>query len=143
MIKLVTILAADGVVVDKQTNNVTLYSIVEMLTAGSFPFFKPSMFLFFGFRRSTDDPQSFNWQLEILNNEDILLTEEQNSDFGDRLGNRTIVRFDGFVVPAPGWLKIRMMRQGEMMGEYDIEVVAVTPPKLEITTPAPGSAAQS
>jgi hypothetical protein len=119
-------LAAKGVVRDVATNTISVFSILEQLGAAGFPFFIQEMAVLALWRRLEGEPQAFDLELIVRNNETQLHRAPVRVDFGTGRGHRTIINIQGLLVKEPGELTFLLLDATATYGSY---VVTIPPPE--------------
>lgn len=128
MIKPLIILCSDAVVIDKDSNNASIFNILENLNSSGFPLFLQKFDFFVLLQRTDADPQRINLNLKIYNNETMLLDHRMNVDFQQKLKNRVTIHINGIAIPNPGILKAVLFYNDAELGSYDIAVSQIGSP---------------
>jgi len=123
--------AAEGVIRDIQTNNISAFNILESLASPAFPFFVQKIFFFSLLTKTDGDDNSYNLQLIVKNNEQKLLEIPIKADFQNKLRNRQIVEIGGLPIPAPGLLSFHLLKEADELCVYSIELQQMGKPRAE------------
>ncbi|MDD5681270.1 MAG: hypothetical protein PHI59_08545 [Candidatus Omnitrophica bacterium] len=130
MIKSTIMLCAEGIVRDTESNNISVFNILEQFTSEGFPLFIQKFYVFNYLERELADPSQIDCQVIITNNNAELASVPIHIDFLDKLRNRAIVTVNGLAILNPGRLTARMMLNGVELGSYKIDVVSSRPPEI-------------
>ena len=135
-------LAAQGVIRNVEDNHISVFNIMEGITAEGFPLFIPR-FSFFALleRAMTDDDRVIGRFRATLNGSNI---HEQDVDinFQGLSKNRVIFTLIGLVLPQPGTLSLSLTLPTGFTASYVIEANAVSSAQSE-ATPSPQSQANT
>ncbi len=131
-------LAARGVIRDVKTNNISVFSIWEELSAEGFPFLVQEMAVLTMWRRSATDEDAVDLQVRVLNNDTQLYTGPVRVTFTRGEHHRSIVAIGGLVVREPGTLRFAFFHDTDELVSYTIRVKE---PELTATE-VPDDAAQ-
>ncbi|NQS97210.1 MAG: hypothetical protein HQ591_02040 [candidate division Zixibacteria bacterium] len=132
MIELRSLLCAEGIVRDVVTNNITVYNIIEEIGSVGFPLFLKKIFVFFVLNRTIEDDTEIEFDVKIINNEELLYESTVKADFQGKNRTRIIIKFDGIAVSSPGELIVIVERNGKEYGKYMIKVNhLMEPPTIE------------
>ena len=132
MISCEVALVCESLIQDVSTNRVSAININEDLATDRFPRAYPRLVCLFMLKRDTSDPAQVEVRVEFLHEDVELQGVPIRVDFGDKLRNRTIVKVDGLVIPGPGLLRVRLVKEGEELGHYDIAVSQSGGPQAEV-----------
>ena len=125
------VLVADWVIQDATTRTMSVISIHEQFYPVGYPLLIPRFIVFSMYQRAPEDPAVTQATLVIiLDNETLFEKGDVEINFGAGLTHRSIVRFDGFVLPHAGNLKVRVTA-----GDQSIE--SYTMPAFPVGTPVP------
>ena len=133
MIKCKISLCAESVVTDSQTNNVSVFSIIEQIGGKGFPLlFRKLVYFFFLTRDKTNAEIQKGFLVLQLDSEELLRFPFQ-IDFQGKLRNRVILTIEGVVIPKPGTLSGILILRGKEYGRWGIPVEKSGKPKVEAT----------
>lgn len=118
-------IVAEGVIRDVQTNSISIYNILEGLTAQGFPLFIQKITFFTLWEKEQNDPEQYNTTFTIELDEEPLMSQSIDIDFQGRLRNRSMVSINGLVVPKPGNLLFSMKLVDGPEAKYEVLVHAV------------------
>ena len=123
--------AAQGIIRDAQTNNISAFNILETLSSPGFPLFIQKIFFFSLLVKENDTENLFDLNLIVKNNEQNLLETPIKADFQDQMRNRQIIEIGGMPIPAPGILSFHLMKESTELCSYSIEIQQVGKPRIE------------
>lgn len=132
MIESKILLCADGIVRDAESNNISIFNIIEELSSRGFPTFRPNFSCFSSLERATEDSQEYDLQLKVFNNSVELATINAHVNFQDKMRNRLIIGIQGLVIPDPGILKIILYDGERALNSYAITVKHIGQPELRL-----------
>ena len=118
-------LAAEGVIRDAETNTISVFNILERITATGFPLFIQRLTFFALWERALEDPERTMGHFRAELGGRDLHTIDLPIDFQGRLLNRTTIRIAGLVVPQPGSLRFSIALEDGTTASYTVEVNAV------------------
>src|SRR5262245_34005358 len=99
MLQSILCLAAKGVIRDVQTNNISVFEILEQLRSSAVPFVLQESGLLAVWKRSLDDAAQFDVTLRVVNNGELLFEQPINVVFSaGSTTNRSVVSIMGLVV---------------------------------------------
>ena len=124
--------AASRIIVDARTNQVSIIDVFEGLKAQSFPIVIPNMMFLFQLRRDIDDESENKLSIQCLIDNQEIIKASVNIDFNEGKTTRTIIGFDGFVIPSAGELTIKLMKNESELGKlvFPIGQLDVPPPQV-------------
>jgi hypothetical protein len=126
MIELKLCFAAETVLRDGETNNVSAINLLEGLAAAGVPFFMQRISFFALWQRAAEDESQLRGRFIVALNETNLLEQEVPMDFGTELRTRSILHVVGLVVPGPGTLRFRIEFPNNLQAQYSVEVQVPT-----------------
>jgi hypothetical protein len=115
-------LCSERVVIDKETNNTSIFNILENMHSAGFPLFVQKFDFFALLQRLENDPQRIDLNLKIYNNDNLLLDHRMSADFQEKLRNRVTIHINGIAVPNPGILVVTLFLGNVALGSYEIKV---------------------
>ena len=136
MIKTLIAVAASRVILDSISNQVSIIDVFEGMKSQSFPIVIPSITFLFYLQREAGDPSAKELSLKCTVDGIENLKIPVNIDFQQGYTTRTIVSFDGFVVPKAGELKISLLDDDAELGVVSLPVDILEIPQPEIKTGA-------
>ena len=117
-------IAARGVLQDAQSNNISLFNIIERVNILSFPFFMQEMGVLGVWSKEEGDRDENDAEFIIKNNDKQLLKQKLQIHFREADLFRSIVRMGGIVITEPGVLEFSFLQNGEIKNSYKIEVIS-------------------
>ncbi len=129
-------LCAEGVVRDSESNNISVYNILERIQPAGFPVFIQRLFVLAFLDRLPTDPERFECVVRVTIGEVELTSLPGRVNFQGRTVARWIIQLQGLVIPNPGVLSITLLSGGQRLSSYNIDV-GVVPPSLTTPPQAP------
>jgi hypothetical protein len=126
-------LAAKGVIRDAETNNISIFSLLETMTPQGFPAFMQELSVFVLWQRQPEDPPGIDVQFRTLNNAHLLHELVVHVAFGEGQMHRSIITLVGLVLTEPGHLTFTFAVNGAEIARYDI---AISPPQAQVVAHA-------
>jgi len=109
----------------------SVIKIHEQFYPGGYPLLIPRFTVFSMYQRAPEDPPVVQARLVIaLDNETLFEKEDVEVNFGAGLTHRSIVQFEGFVLPRAGNLRVRV-------GVGDQSIESYVMPAFPVGTPVP------
>ena len=134
MPKLTALLCSEGVAVDLATKQMSIFNVIDQISAPSFPIGMGSLCVVVFLERDAKAKAQYQGSLTIRNNGKDLGSMVIPIDFKATRKNRSIAKFQGVPIQEPGFLEILFSLDGKVLGTSQIEVAQVTPEKLQATT---------
>lgn len=116
--------AARGVVRDAQTNNISIFSILEQINPTGFPLFISDLAVLFVWSKAPGDPEVYDTEFVVRNNAIELMRRPYRIDFAGAAINRSIVSVQGLVVREPGALRFSTLIDDAEVAHYHVAVSA-------------------
>ncbi len=124
-------IAANRVLVDTRTNQVSIIDVYEKLEAPKFPVFLPKVTLLFYLSREANDPQTRDLTMICDLEDQEIFNTQVHVDFQSSLTNRIVLEVEGITIPKPGSLKARIMDKDQSLGVLDLVVEQQTSASLK------------
>ena len=134
MIKGKLLLCAEGVSIDKRSNNATIFNIIEGLNLRHLPVVFPKMTIFSVFERDDGDPETWDGEFSIRIDGSEVAHDALPVNFQGQKVTRTILTVAGLPITQPGKMKLSIYEKGEKTKEklsYSIDVTVPTQPEVE------------
>lgn len=131
MIKLIYMLCAENVIVDTDTNNVSIINVLEEMIPSGLPFVIPHLVLVIQLERDKDDLAEVSTTLKLAVNNEKIAEYPLQIDFLDKKRSRAIVRINNIVIQTNGILAWTLIYETQILSEYKI---IVDPPPITSTT---------
>jgi hypothetical protein len=116
-------LVAVAVLRDAETNQISVFSIMEQLSAAGIPFYLPNASFYALWHREASDPTEKKGVFTVSINGSALHTGEIALSFGDALLNRTLINVNGIVIPQAGRLRFLADFGDGLQADFSIDVV--------------------
>jgi hypothetical protein len=114
--------AANRVIVDSVTNQVSIIDLYEQLRATSFPVLVPRLTLLFYVSRQPTDPETQNLKLVCELASEVIFELNVYLDFKGEDSTRIVLGVDGLSLNAPGLLQAKLMNQSQELGVLDLAI---------------------
>jgi len=134
VIKSKLMFCAEGIVIDAQSNNVSVFNIIEEVTPESLPLFFARFTVFILLERdASDDPSEIECSLRIALNDTNTFDQQVTANFQDKKRTRNVVVFGGLPITQPGTLKVSCWLDEHELGHYQIHVNEPRQVKTSVT----------
>jgi hypothetical protein len=117
---------------DSRTATISLFNLVDELTALSFPVVIPKLTIVAILAREAEDPDRPETRVRGTLNGNVLFDLIMGIEFQGKLRSRAIGEFQGLVLGAPGTLKITITLGTDELASWDIAVLAAGVPAVDL-----------
>lgn len=121
-------IAANRVIVDSITNQVSIIDLFEQLKAPTFPVLVPRLTLLYYVSRDKGDPETKDLTVICKLGETEIFKVGVKVDFKGEDSTRIVLGVDGLTLTQPGALQAFLMDQTESLGVLDLAVEQVKAP---------------
>lgn len=115
-------IAANRVVVDSITNQVSIIDLFEQLKASSFPVLVPRLTLLYYVSRDKEDPVTQDLKVVCKLSDSEIFEVDVKVDFKGEDSTRIVLGIDGLTLTQPGMFQAFLMNQDESLGVLDLAV---------------------
>jgi len=115
-------IAANRVVVDSITNQVSIIDLFEHLRSSAFPVLVPKLTLLFYVSREHNDPDTKDLAVVCKLNETEIFKVGVKVDFKGEDSTRVVLGIDGLTLKEKGVLQAFLMDQNKSLGVLDLAV---------------------
>ncbi len=115
-------IAANRVIVDSITNQVSIIDLFEQLKASAFPVLVPRLTLLYYVSREKDDPDTKDLSVVCKLNETEIFQVAVKVDFKGEDSTRVVLGVDGLTLTEQGLLQAFLMDQDKSLGVLDLAV---------------------
>ena len=122
MIKSKIMLCAKGVIRDTDTNNITVYSIIENINAIEFPVIFPEITILNIFEKSTSDEDLAEEKLILKQGKQILFEKKFKINFQKKKRLRMIIYLQNIAIQRPGVLNFICYINNKKVDNYTIDI---------------------
>ncbi len=130
--KLRIILCCETCILDARTNTVSCINLIEEMNSPQFPFLIPQFSVFALFEKEGTDTVSQSCEIKICVGTQELARGPLEVGFESGWLHRTMVSFQGLIIPTVGQLEVSIESDGKLMGDWKMPVTqAQTEPNLE------------
>ncbi len=141
--KVILAAAALSVSIDRFTNRMSLFNVVEQINSPSFPLWMPEISFVVAILRGEGDPQEFTAKTELRLGDKVLVQSNAPISFKNGPIARNILNLRGIPIPAPGELTYRFPLDGEETATILIPVLATPEAATHATSTAAPTAPTS
>ena len=136
MIKGKLLLCAEGVSIDRRSNNATIFNIIDQLNFRHLPVVFPKMIIYSVFERDEGDPETWNGELCICIDGSEVVDELMPINFVGKTRVRNTLTLGGLPITQPGKMEISIYEKGKRTRtrkvlSYFIDVTVPTKPVVE------------
>jgi len=124
MARTILLTCAHGCSVDRFTNTLSIFEILEEITPIQYPLWLPKLTVVAALEKEDGDPDVFHPDLVVSLEEAEIFRQPANISFGGRRRTRMIAHMQGLPVPGPGTLTIRLVGDHVHEPEYSIQMNA-------------------
>ena len=117
------VLCARGISVDRDTGALTIFQIIDGMEATGFPVLLQNVAIVVILERAADEPAQTQCLLQILQDENLLLNEQVNVDFGPAVRHRQTINVQNIVIQSPGTVFVKVRHNNADLGVYRFPVV--------------------
>ena len=132
MIRSFFAIAANRVIVDSTTNQISIIDVIEGLKAQSFPILIPKITFIYHMYREDEDFTAKDVSLICTINDTEVLRVPAQVNFEQGYTTRAIISFEGFVVASPGQMKVSLMDEEVELGTLEFPVDALDIPEPHV-----------
>jgi hypothetical protein len=126
---------------DSRTNVLSLINVVDEISAIAFPMLLPKLTVLAVFTRAADEPESGTVRLQADISGVTVLDLELAVEFQGKLKTRSIGEVQGILIPTMGQLHISLVKNDQEISGWDIPVLHVGAPHLDLFNAPTGPAA--
>jgi hypothetical protein len=113
-------IAANRVIVDSITNQVSIIDLFEQLKAPSFPVLVPRLTLLYYVSRDQGDPTTKDLMVVCKLSDTEIFKVAVKVDFKDEESTRIVLGIDGLTLNEPGMFQAYLMDQDVSLGVLDL-----------------------
>lgn len=124
---------AKSATIDKYTNLLSIFEVVDTITSGTFPLALPAVAVVVMTQRDTEtDPENVDLDIHVRSAGKDLPSVTATIDFSGTSGNILIARVGGISVLGPGSLEFIIRHNKKQIGRFVVAVVSEVPSKPKI-----------
>ncbi len=120
------LLCAEGVVRDAETNNISIFNILEEVSSADFPIYFQHFFVFAAAEKNGNGSAKMICHLEVGLNGETLLSIPFTLDFQGKPRAKAVISIAGLMVPAPGILRAAFSHD-----EQEVNACAIAVKRIE------------
>ncbi len=115
-------IAANRVIVDSVTNQVSIIDLFENLKTSAFPVLVPKLTLLFYVSRDQEDSETKDLSVVCKLNDAEIFKVEVSVDFKGEDSTRVVLGVDGLTLTEKGVLQAFLMDQNKSLGVLDLAI---------------------
>ncbi|MGE0651925.1 MAG: hypothetical protein AB7P12_09265 [Alphaproteobacteria bacterium] len=119
---------ADSASIDQRTNRLSLFNIIEELSAAGFPANVPSLALVMLLKRSRKESEEVELGITGRLNGKDLFSGAFRISFQGKLRTRAIANMQNVILTAPGKLNVEVRHKKKVIGSWPVDVNNIAPP---------------
>lgn len=119
-------LCAQAVTVDRTSNRLSIFNVIDLLPVSNFPHFIPGI-AFACLIENEESDRSVKGFFQIISNDVLVGAAEVPINFTENRLARIVLNFQGISVPKPGPLSFRMTLPDGTVAETGFRVISVAP----------------
>jgi hypothetical protein len=120
-------LCAQTVTVDRATNRLSIFNVIDLLPVSSFPHYVPGIAFVCIIENDDDSNRNVKGFFQILSNGVLVAASEVPIHFTENRLARIVLNFQGIPVPKPGPLIFRLTLPTGVVAETGFQVISVAP----------------
>jgi hypothetical protein len=124
-VRVVLAVCAVGVSVDRFSNRLSIFNVMEGISSPSFPVWLSEISFIVVLRKENDEAANLRARCQVRIGDNIISDSEVAVDFGPNNDARQIVNFQGLPLPSPGDLVFRLLLPNDQEAAVTLPVVRV------------------
>lgn len=140
MLRCTLAVVAESVVRDAQSNNISVFNILEAFAANAFPAVFARLAVLFMLTRDEGDPAQFPLMLRITQGDHGEDAFPVDCNFAEHRRTRSIVQLGGLAVRGAGQIRFLLLHGHQELGAWVIEVSQRQMPAPQIIEAPPAGA---
>lgn len=121
MPSLTLFLCANSCAVDRFTNNLSIFELLDTIAPLSYPALLPKVVLVCAFAKNEEDAEKrYRYDIEIKTGEQTIFHGDIDVDFGDGINARNVTTIQGVPVLSPGDMTVSLLSGDLVIGTYTI-----------------------
>ena len=138
MIRAKLFVCSEGASVDARNNTISAFHILEQVNTPGFPVVLPKICVIALMERETTDPSNTVLQISVDSGDQQLSSHPFAVNFFQSTLGRTLLEFNGFLIPRPGLLRFSLKRENEILGSWSVLINQVEQqPPVQMHLPPP------
>jgi hypothetical protein len=118
-------LCAAGVSVDRFSNRLSVFNVMEQIPSPGFPAWVPELTFVVVLRKENDENARFQTRCQVQLGDAMIVDNPAFVDFEGTNNARLVLNFQGLPVPSPGNLTFRLLLPNHEPAEVTIPVIRV------------------
>jgi Family of unknown function (DUF6941) len=129
------LVAAHGAVIDRATNNVSIFNIIEQITAPTFPIAIPISIVAQLVKQKSKDTEELRIVLKLDSRKQPIGEQKFTVGFQGQQRTRIIMQLQPLVIEVPGLLEISLFHKSAFLGSWEIDVIQLQQQAAVTTSP--------
>lgn len=131
--KSILTVCSEGLSLDRRSNNITVYNILEEISGVGFPLLIQRLFFYsLILKEDSDEKEAYDLHFKVSVDREKLFEKTIHINFHKKSRNRIIIEMGGLTIPKIGTLSFTLSHKGKNLGKYSILVKAVEAPKVRV-----------
>ena len=130
MIRPKLLLCCEGVVVDQQSNNTSIFNLLEQFNFQSLPVAFPKMMILDLLERDEGDPEEWVGEIRIVLAGSEILRQVIKHNFRGQTRSRHILTLGGIPITQPGTMEVCLCKEEDVILSYTIDVKVPEGPSI-------------
>ena len=122
------VLCARGFSIDRDSGSLSIFQIIDGMEASGFPVLLQNLSIVALLERTADEPATVRCVLQVLLDENLLLNEQMDINFGMALRHRQAINLQNVVVQAAGTVSVKVRYNNADLGVYRFPVTPARAP---------------
>lgn len=133
--KSILTICSEGIALDRRSNNITVYNILEEIHSIGFPLVIQRLFFYsWIIREDKDSEEIHNLHFEVSIDGEKIFTQGIRINFNKKPRSRTIIEIGGLAIHKIGNLCFKLSYKSKKLGEYCVIVKAVDKPNIKVSS---------
>jgi hypothetical protein len=129
--KLKLIFCAQGLILDRGTNNYSAFNILDEIASPNFPANFPPLEWLTVFEKEYQEEEQPTITFRTALNGETIHETKRKINFEGKRRTRLHIRFDGMPVSNPGDLELIALYKDEVLGSYTVDVKNIGPTAIK------------
>ena len=121
MIRVKACFVAEGVIIDRDTNQISAFGLLDNLQSDTYPKSVQKLAFFCLWTRTSGDPERVTCKFSVTQNQRDIARQDIDIDFQGHLYNRCNIRLERFALNEPGTVVFRLAIPGHDTAEWTME----------------------
>jgi hypothetical protein len=123
---------AQSCALDSRTNSVSIFHVLEEIRVPGYPIVLTPLAIVALLELDEGEPINPEIELRVFLGNQQLYAGPFQTNFQVRRLSRTVAEFNGFVIPAPGTLRVQLHSAGHDIVSWEVVCDQIAPPQLDL-----------